>query len=579
MTAFDHIERDVGGHFRLNLYAAIYRVVDGLRRLGPGGSDLERSLREHQFLKRYVEEMLPHMPAELAWDSMWRGWQAEIRAWEQGHNLPLAALAREGILSFTGRLALMIVALAEEDSRFGTLFDALQKPLVSRRPTVELVGHILRDDAASDGWEICRPLLGVGLIEVLPPAAPPSEWALKLPAPVWAMIRGGEERDLVPGCQTSPATAFPAIDDLVLDDDLRARLTRVPALIADRTVRTLVVRGMPGSDQLQAIGAVARALDRGVAAVNANPQNKNDGGGQPARPLFGRLCVMGGYLPVFIYDLGPGETIELPSLPGYSGPIGIVLGMEGGRRSATAGGTLTLTLPPLSADQRRQCWRGTLGAFASIDLAHISERFVLPAGHIRQAAELATRHAALDRRDSIVVADIREACATLNRQMLDAHAARLEGSGAWHQAGGSEATAVRLRDLELRCRHRERLLEHIGNGFTGCNRGVRALLTGASGTGKTLAAKILAAELGMDIYRVDLGAVVNKYIGETEKNLHQVLSRAEALDVILLLDEGDSLLGSRTDIKSANDRYANLETNYLLQRLETYQGIVVVADA
>src|ERR1044072_9067725 len=86
MTAFDHIERDVGGHFRLNLYAAIYRVVDGLRRLGPGGSDLERSLREHQFLKRYVEEMLPHMPAELAWDSMSPWWQAEIMAWEQGRS-------------------------------------------------------------------------------------------------------------------------------------------------------------------------------------------------------------------------------------------------------------------------------------------------------------------------------------------------------------------------------------------------------------------------------------------------------------------------------------------------------------
>ena len=77
---------------------------------------------------------------------------------------------------------------------------------------------------------------------------------------------------------------------------------------------------------------------------------------------------------------------------------------------------------------------------------------------------------------------------------------------------------------------------------------MRALLTGASGTGKTLAAKILAAELGMDLYRVDLAAVINKYIGETEKNLHRVLSRAEALDVVLLLDEGDALLGQRTEV-------------------------------
>ena len=80
----------------------------------------------------------------------------------------------------------------------------------------------------------------------------------------------------------------------------------------------------------------------------------------------------------------------------------------------------------------------------------------------------------------------------------------------------------------------------------------------------------------MDLYRVDLAAVVNKYIGETEKNLHRVLSTAEDLDVVLLLDEGDALLGTRTEVRSSNDRYANLETNYLLQRLENYQGIVLI---
>jgi SpoVK/Ycf46/Vps4 family AAA+-type ATPase len=134
-----------------------------------------------------------------------------------------------------------------------------------------------------------------------------------------------------------------------------------------------------------------------------------------------------------------------------------------------------------------------------------------------------------------------------------------------------------LGELDARCRHRERLLDRLGRRFgASANRGVRALFTGTSGTGKTLAARILGAALDLDVYRVDLAAVINKYIGETEKNLHRILSRAEALDVVLLLDEGDALLGSRTEVRSANDRYANLETNYLLQRLETYQGIVVV---
>ena len=106
--------------------------------------------------------------------------------------------------------------------------------------------------------------------------------------------------------------------------------------------------------------------------------------------------------------------------------------------------------------------------------------------------------------------------------------------------------------------------------------GISVLFAGPSGTGKTMAAEVLAVRLGLPMYRIDLSQVVNKYIGETEKNLGRVLARAEDLDVVLLLDEGDALLGRRTDVKSSNDRWANLETNYLLQRLESYAGIVII---
>ena len=102
------------------------------------------------------------------------------------------------------------------------------------------------------------------------------------------------------------------------------------------------------------------------------------------------------------------------------------------------------------------------------------------------------------------------------------------------------------------------------------------LFTGPSGTGKTLASRLLAASLGKDLYRLDLAGVVDKYLGETEKNLERVLEHAESLDVVLLIDEGDSLMAKRTDVQSSHDRYANLETNYLLQRFDTFEGIVVV---
>ena len=99
-----------------------------------------------------------------------------------------------------------------------------------------------------------------------------------------------------------------------------------------------------------------------------------------------------------------------------------------------------------------------------------------------------------------------------------------------------------------------------------------------AGTGKTLAARIVGAELGLDLYRVDLSAVVSKYIGETERNLSRLFARAEEQDIILLLDEGDSLLTARTDVRNSNDRYANMETNYLLQRLEHYEGIILITS-
>jgi len=240
---------------------------------------------------------------------------------------------------------------------------------------------------------------------------------------------------------------------------------------------------------------------------------------------------------------------------------------------------ISLKVPLPKASLRHRIWQAALAGHPVKNLDLISERFHLPSGHIRQAAGLAIAEAGLGNQPVVGVDEVRRACRALNRQLLDTLAAPVEADGCWQHLVVSDTVALKLRELEQRCQHREQLLEHLGSAFgRSANRGVRALFSGSSGTGKTMAARILAAELGMDLYRVDLAAVVNKYIGETEKNLHRVLGTAEALDVILLLDEGDALLGSRTEVRSANDRYANLETNYLLQRLEGYQGIILITS-
>src|SRR5262245_58986524 len=228
-------------------------------------------------------------------------------------------------------------------------------------------------------------------------------------------------------------------------------------------------------------------------------------------------------------------------------------------------------------DARRRHWERGFGARQVSEPERIAERFRLTSGAIRRAARLAAAYAALDGREVITAMDVRQASRTLNRQTLETLATHIPASGDWSALAAGAETFQELNLLEARCRHRERLGQGVGAALSDhLNAGVRAPFSGPSGAGKTLAAKLLASTLQMDLYRLDLSAVVNKYVGETEKNLNQVFARAEELDVILLLDEGDALLTARTDVGNANDRYANLETNYLLQRLESFDGILIV---
>jgi SpoVK/Ycf46/Vps4 family AAA+-type ATPase len=131
--------------------------------------------------------------------------------------------------------------------------------------------------------------------------------------------------------------------------------------------------------------------------------------------------------------------------------------------------------------------------------------------------------------------------------------------------------------LASQVRHRMRVYETWGFSTKGRRGlGVSALFTGESGTGKTMAAEVLAGELGLDLYRIDLSAVVSKYIGETEKNLKQVFDAAEEGGALLLFDEADALFGKRSDVRDSHDRYANIEVSYLLQRMEAYQGLAIL---
>lgn len=578
-SAFDDIPRNARGQLTLYFYAAVLQLIQHIEELNQvGGPPLEKMYERYPFLGKYGTEIQKFHADSSSWQQVSSGWFDAIRAWERtaDRSLPFSSLSQQEGQSFDSTLAFAIVGLIEEDSRFGTVFAELQAPLVERRPSVELIGRLLAThdgESPRDGWAICRPLISDGLIEVMNPQAPRSEWTLRVPSELWDAARGEVERHSAPAFKFYPWQSFPAIDELIHPPELIAHLSNVPALMASSQIDSLVLRADAGTDTLEVIGAIARSQALNVYYVH------DGSGAEEAAHLLGPLCTMANAIPVFRYESAPGDTIKPPLLRGYSGPVGILLGGEGGLDNRSVGKSLTLSLQAPDQALRTRHWLKALQDTAAEGLDEIVRKYHIAGGYVRDLAGIAVANARLNGRRTVTLGDVQEASRSLNRQNMDTLADRLPASGSWDDLVVTTATADKLFELERRCEYREQLIGELSPAFANSiNRGVRALFAGASGTGKTLAAKILASELGMDLYRVDLAAVINKYIGETEKNLHQVLSRAEALDVILLLDEGDALLGGRTDVKSANDRYANLETNYLLQRLENYQGIVLVTS-
>jgi hypothetical protein len=170
-----------------------------------------------------------------------------------------------------------------------------------------------------------------------------------------------------------------------------------------------------------------------------------------------------------------------------------------------------------------------------------------------------------------------DACRIEARPRLEGLAQRIEPHSTWKDLVLPEKEQDQLRHIALHVRHRTQVYETWGFADRSSRGlGISALFAGPSGTGKTTAAEVLAYELRLDLFRIDLSQVISKYIGETEKNLSRVFDAAEQGAAVLLFDEADALFGKRTEVKDSHDRYANVEVSYLLQRMEAYRGLAIL---
>ncbi|MFD9100236.1 ATP-binding protein [Streptomyces virginiae] len=335
----------------------------------------------------------------------------------------------------------------------------------------------------------------------------------------------------------------------------------------------VLLRGAPSSGRGTILRSVAREL--GLAALDLSELRDTD---DVRWRTAGLLATLLHAFPLVTMDPAPGEVVRVPRLlPGYRGPVGVRMPVHGGLEGPAVASAVTLTTHMPDPDARARHWAAGLAGCPAEDPRTLAQGHRLSGGTIRRVARLAVAEAFADGRQVVTESDVAAAKRAMHAEQLDTLATRLPAGGSWSDLVVNARTRDELVLLERRCRTRELLPSvlprTLGSGF---GAGVRALFTGPSGTGKSLAARALGAALGKEVYRLDLSTVVNKYLGETEKNLDRVLGRAEALDVVLLMDEGDALLTRRTDVRSSHDRYANLETNYLLQRLESFEGIVVI---
>jgi SpoVK/Ycf46/Vps4 family AAA+-type ATPase len=356
----------------------------------------------------------------------------------------------------------------------------------------------------------------------------------------------------------------------------------------------IALSGRPGGNRFEAVRTVCGDIGLGVMRVEVGTSER---AGETVRHLLGALRLQQRLEDVAIYvsaadawidDEGrtttEGRTFarRLMDLPG---PV-FVAGSPAVPWAALLDGVrhVVVTVPSPSAEARRATWTAALAAHdMTVDEAttdEIADRFVLADGQIRAAAAAAADTARLlGVNDKAGFDQLAEAARRQTSGHIDRLMQRVPLGFSWGDLALPAPTLRAIREVSSAIRHGSLVYGTWGFGERApIGRGAKVLFAGASGTGKTMAAGVIARDLGLDLHKVDLAGVVSKYIGETEKNLDRIFHAARTGTAILFFDEADALFGKRSEVKEAHDRYANVEVSYLLQKLEEHDGAVILAS-
>ena len=474
----------------------------------------------------------------------------------------LHALARHERLALAETMAIALARASELEPMAARALIWLQHPVGETRPTLGLLARLC--EALGEPAALAALAGGGaqahGLIQLAPEDRPLCERSVRLALPIVLALEGRE------GCFAGVelrTDGLPALAPSALE---AARRHAAGLARDDGGARVLVIRAALEREARAAATRVAEALGARPAFITGAPP-----------PGLGPWLWLRRRLPVLCIRTAPGDHHRLPEIAGHRGPLLVASGSDGGFEADGAITQWRLPVPPVT--ERTQLWRGSLGdVLAPAALERLARTHRHGAGRIVELAQAARSAAA--RADEAV--DGRHVGAVARSGVgaeLGALAELLDEDIADDALVLVPTLREALDALLVRCRLRDTLADALGRAArTRYRPGVRALFVGPSGTGKTLAASWVATRLGLPLFRVDLASITSKYIGETEKNLSELFARAGDAEVVLLFDEADSLFGKRTDVKDANDRFANQQTNYLLQRIESHEGIVVLTS-
>jgi AAA+ superfamily predicted ATPase len=530
-------------------------ALDALRGLHVSAADVRRALRSATAAapaRAVIQRIVPILTADSAF----------------GRLIEMHSLSEFQVVT-------LLIALAPEvDLRYQKVFGYLQDDLTKKRPTVDLVLSLL---CAGDAERYARRaefatdsrLIGQGVIELVPDPnyvhPPLLAQYVKPDEHVVRCVLGdtGLDSRLAAACRVveSRGSLVETHCSAILRRELtRASVARVP----------LWLHGAKGVGKSTIAAALANEAHR--------PQLWLDAGRVAAAEIDGTLRLAQrsaasrqAQLYVSRAELWSPEATAVAGALCAASPV--IFGALQPPPAELLGIVHAIEIPLPDIAQRTRCWRRALrtqGRKGDEQVAALlGRRFRFTPAQIAAAAADAAH-----RGDADPFAAARAQCG----EALSSVATKIEPRANWDDIVLPEDAVGQLRELCARVDCQARVFEDWGFAHKmSRGRGTSALFSGGSGTGKTMAAEVIANALGLDLHRIDLARVVSKYIGETEKNLERVFAAAEGANAILFFDEADALFGKRSDVKDARDRYANIEVSYLLQKMEEYEGVAILA--